>query len=123
VSLCSGVDDLVDGLHGEVEGHELALFQVRHPFQLLASRFAYDGVKSSKSSSNSKTSETRLGDGAVNDPLLAEAVEQTLGDFVSAVALAPCSQSQRQPVRGLALAFIISPRHIFRFLDMKLYLG
>lgn len=25
VGLCGGVDDLVNGLHGEVEGHELAL--------------------------------------------------------------------------------------------------
>jgi hypothetical protein len=25
VSLCGRVDDLIDGLHGEIEGHELAL--------------------------------------------------------------------------------------------------
>lgn len=25
VNLCAGVDDLIDGLHGKVEGHELAL--------------------------------------------------------------------------------------------------
>jgi hypothetical protein len=41
-------------------------------------------VKSSKSSSDSKTGETRFGDRAVNNPLLAEAIEQALRDLVSA---------------------------------------
>jgi hypothetical protein len=47
-------------------------------------RATYNGVEASERSADGQTSETRLGDGAVNDPLLAEAVEEALGDLVSA---------------------------------------
>lgn len=57
VGLCSGVDDLVNGLHGKVEGHELA-----------------DGVQASQGSTDCETSESRLCNGTVDDSLLAEAV-------------------------------------------------
>jgi len=68
--LGGGVDDLIDGLHGEVEGHELA-----------------NRVKTTQGSTNSETAETRLGDRSVNDTLLAEAVEETLGNLVGTVVL------------------------------------
>ena len=45
---------------------------------------AYDGVETSEGGTDSETGETRLGDGRVDDPLLAEAVEETLGDLVTA---------------------------------------
>lgn len=78
VGLSGGVDDLVNGLHGEVEGHELA-----------------DGVQTSKGSTDGQTAETRLGDGRVNDTLVTEAVEQAFGDLVAGETLlsAFCSPS------------------------------
>jgi hypothetical protein len=69
VSLSGRVDDLVNGLHGEVEGHELA-----------------DGVKTSEGGTDGQTAETGLSDGRVNDTLLAEAVKQTFGDLVAGEA-------------------------------------
>jgi hypothetical protein len=69
VGLGGGVDDLVNGLHGEVEGHELA-----------------DGVKTSEGGTDSQTAETRLGDGRVDNTLLAESVKQTFGDLVAGKA-------------------------------------
>ena len=66
VSLSGRVDDLVNGLHGEVEGHELA-----------------DGVEASEGGTDGQTAETGLSDGRVNDTLVAEAVEQTFGDLVA----------------------------------------
>jgi hypothetical protein len=44
-------------------------------------------VQASERSTNRQTGEARLGDGAVNDPLLAEAVEEALGDLVSVGAV------------------------------------
>jgi len=66
VSLSGRVDDLVNGLHGEVEGHELA-----------------DGVEASESGTDGQTAETRLSDGRVNNTLVTEAVKQTFGDLVA----------------------------------------
>ena len=40
-------------------------------------------VKPGDGGADGQTGETRLGDGTVDDSLLAEAVEQTLGDLVS----------------------------------------
>jgi hypothetical protein len=57
VGLCGGVDDLINGLHGEVEGHELA-----------------DWVETSQSGTDGQTTETGLGDGTVDDSLVAEAI-------------------------------------------------
>lgn len=44
----------------------------------------HDGVQASERGTDGQTGETRLGDGGVDDPLLAEAVEETLGDLVTA---------------------------------------
>jgi len=41
-------------------------------------------VETSEGGTDSETGETRLGDGRVDDSLLTEAVEQALGDLVSA---------------------------------------
>jgi hypothetical protein len=40
-------------------------------------------VQTSERGTDGQTGETRLGDGRVNDPLLAEAVEEALGDLVT----------------------------------------
>lgn len=66
VSLGGRVDDLVNGLHGEVEGHELA-----------------DGVETSEGGTDSQTAETGLGDGRVDDTLVTETVEQAFSDLVA----------------------------------------
>ena len=52
-------------------------------------RQTHDGVEASEGGTDSKTSETRLCDGTVDNPLLAEAVEQALGDLVAGALLAP----------------------------------
>ena len=57
VGLRGGVDDLVNGLHGEVEGHELA-----------------DWVQTCECGSDCETTETRFGDGRVDNSLVAEFV-------------------------------------------------
>jgi len=44
-------------------------------------------VKTTEGSTNSETTETRLSNGSVNDTLLTEAVEKTLGHLVGAVVL------------------------------------
>jgi hypothetical protein len=44
---------------------------------------AYDRVEAGEGSTDGETGETRLGDGRVDDSLLAEAVEQALGDLVA----------------------------------------
>lgn len=66
VGLCGGVNDLVDGLHGEVEGHELA-----------------DGVEACKGGTNGEACKPGFRDGRVNNALLAEAVQETFGDLVA----------------------------------------
>jgi hypothetical protein len=47
----------------------------------------YNRVKTTQGSTNSETTETRLGDRSVNDTLLTEAVEETLGNLVGSVVL------------------------------------
>jgi hypothetical protein len=44
-------------------------------------------VKTTKGSANSETTETRLSNGSINDTLLTEAVEKTLGHLVGTVVL------------------------------------
>jgi hypothetical protein len=85
VSLSGGVDDLIDGLHGEVEGHELALDYPESvwPNNLLRSPVSglrgktHNGVQTSEGSTNGDTSKSGLCDGSVNDTLGAEAVQKT----------------------------------------------
>ena len=43
----------------------------------------HNGVKASESCTDGETSEARLGDGAVNNTFLAEAVEKAFCDFVA----------------------------------------
>lgn len=66
VGLCGGVDDLVNGLHGEVEGHELA-----------------DWVKTGERSSDSQTAKAGLSDRAVDDSLVTEAVQKSFCNLVA----------------------------------------
>jgi hypothetical protein len=44
---------------------------------------AYDRVETGESGADGETGETRFGDGRVDNSLLAEAVEQALGDLVA----------------------------------------
>ena len=57
VCLARGVDDLINGLHGEVEGHELA-----HRMQARQCR------------AHRETAESRFSDRTVDDSLVAEAI-------------------------------------------------
>lgn len=50
---------------------------------LQGGRGAYNRVETGEGGTDGKTGETRLGDGRVDNSLLAEAVEQALGDLVS----------------------------------------
>jgi hypothetical protein len=58
VCLGGGVDDLVNGLHGKVERHELA-----------------DRVEASQRRADGQPSEAGFRNGTVNDSLLTEAVK------------------------------------------------
>lgn len=93
VCLCGRVDNLVNGLHGKVERHELALAL---PSELLFAEKEYEGtdnrVQASERSTDGQTSETRLGNGRVDDPLLTKAVEQALGDLVTAGSVSVMSR-------------------------------
>eukprot|EP00128_Syssomonas_multiformis_P014289 Colp12_sorted_trinity150504_noHs@3256 len=70
VSLSGRVNDLINSLHGEVEGHELA-----------------NRLKASHGSANGKTSKTHLGNGGVQDTLRTELVQETLGNLVGTIVL------------------------------------
>lgn len=98
VRLCAGVNDLVNGLHGEVEGHELALPSPLVPgtLQLPSTGGTHHGVQTCQRSTHTETGEPRLGDGAVDYPPLAEAVEQTLCDLVPVVSSARKSPKPHQ---------------------------
>jgi hypothetical protein len=56
-------------------------------------------VQSGQSSTNGKTGEAGLGDGTVNHPLLAEAVEQALCDLVSATPSAQVRRGKKSPIQ------------------------
>ncbi len=66
--LGSGVDDLVDRLHGEVEGHELD-----------------DRLQAGHRGTDADAGEAVLGDRGVDDAASAEFLQQTLGDLVGAL--------------------------------------
>lgn len=59
------VDDLIDGLHGEVEGHELA-----------------HRTQTGEGSADGNTGETHLGDGRIDYPLVAVLFPQTSGHLL-----------------------------------------
>ena len=64
---------------------------------MLCGKETHDRVEASEGGADGETAETGLGDGAVDDTLLAEAVEETFGDFVAvwegtlAILLVICS--------------------------------
>jgi hypothetical protein len=60
------------------------LGSVNFVFKGWVRREAYDRMETGECSAHSEPAESGLGDGAVYDPLLAEAIEKTLCDFVSA---------------------------------------
>jgi hypothetical protein len=64
------VDDVVDGLQGEVHGHKF-----------------YDGSQSHKGSSTSDTCEASFGDGSVPDSFGTVFVDEAFGDFVCSVVI------------------------------------
>lgn len=68
--LGGGVDDLVDGLHGEVEGHELE-----------------DGPEVVEGRPHRQPCEPHLRDGRVDDPLVPVLLPEPPGDLVGAVVL------------------------------------
>ena len=62
------IDDMVDGLHGEVEGHEF-----------------HDGAQPRECRANAEPREAHLGDGRVDHAARPELVEQPLGNLVRAL--------------------------------------
>ena len=75
IRLASRVDDLVDGLHGEVESHELA--SIRGEVNLLVVGTRLRDVhwsETGQSSTSRDTRETHLSDRSVDDTLLTELV-------------------------------------------------
>lgn len=62
---------MVDGLHGEVPGHELD-----------------DGLEAVHGGPNGDSRETRLSDGGIDDAVPAVLLEEPFGDFVGALVLA-----------------------------------
>jgi hypothetical protein len=67
-------------------------------------------VQSSERRTNGQTGETRLGNGTVDDPLLAEAIKQALGHLVPAdrISLGPtlCPASPAKSMLALLLRLI-----------------
>lgn len=59
------------------------------PAATAAGAATHNGVQTRKRGTDGQTGEARLGDGRVNDPLLAEAVEEALGDLVTAAPSVP----------------------------------
>ena len=68
--LGGGIDDLVDRLHGEVEGHELD-----------------DRLQAGHRRTDADAGKAMLGDRRIDDALVAEFLQQTLGDLVGALIL------------------------------------
>lgn len=65
VGLSGTVDDVVDGLHGKVPGHEFT-----------------DGTQAGEGGTDGETGETHFSDRGVDDSALSKLVEQTLGDLM-----------------------------------------
>ena len=84
--LAGGIDDLVDGLHGEVESHELASIRVEVN-SLVESTHLRDvhWSEASQSSTSRNTREPHLGNRCVDDALLTKLVQQTFGDLLTHV--------------------------------------
>ena len=74
--LAGGIDDLIDGLHGEVESHELASTRVKVNFSAVNTRSRnVHWSETGQSSASRNTCKAHLGDRCVNDALLAELVQ------------------------------------------------
>ena len=84
--LGGGVDNMVDRLQGEVEGHELD-----------------DGAEAFETSTDGDTSEASLSDWSVPDALRAIFVPHALGHFVGAVVLGDLFANQENPFVTLDL--------------------
>ena len=76
-----GVDDVIDRLHGEVEGHELD-----------------DWLESVHGGTDGHAGEAVFGDGGVDDAAGAELVEQALADLVGALVLGDLLAEQEDAV-------------------------
>jgi hypothetical protein len=63
----------------------------------------YNGMQTAKGSTDSQTGKAGLCDGGVDDPLLAEPVEQALGDLVCAVVLGDLLAEDEHLLVGLEL--------------------
>lgn len=78
----------------------------------------YNGVQASERGTNSETGETRFSDGAVDDPLLAEAVEEAFGDLVSVSSVSGHSEILPPPIARnesiFASAALLLRRNIFQ---------
>ena len=69
--LGGGIDDVVDGLHGEIEGHEFD-----------------DRLEAGKGRTDGDAGEAMFGDGRVDHPLRPEFLEHALADLVGALIFA-----------------------------------
>ena len=77
------VDDVVDRLHGEVEGHELAtgwILLSKNEYIRARGRDLH-GLQAREGRADSDTSETHLSNGCVDNTLLTELVQEALGDL------------------------------------------
>jgi len=75
MGLASRVDDLVDGLHSEVESHEFASIRGEVNFPVVSTRSKdVHWSETGQSSTSRDTRETHLGDWGVDDTLLTELV-------------------------------------------------
>jgi len=82
IRLPGGIDDLVGGLHGKVESHELASIRVEVNSLAVSTRLRdVHWSETSQSSTSRNTREPHLGDRCVDDTLLTELVQQTFGDL------------------------------------------
>jgi hypothetical protein len=73
--LAGRIDDLVDGLHGEVEGHELASIRAMVNLLIVNTRsWDVHWSKTGQSSTSRNTRKAHLSDRGVDDTLLTELV-------------------------------------------------
>jgi len=93
---CGTVNNLIDGLHGEIESHELA---------------DWLHAATTKSGSDSHTSEAHFGNWSVNDSVLAVLSEKAAGDLVCAIVLGDFLADQNDSF--ISFHFLIH-RHVER---------
>ena len=91
------VDDLVDRLHGEVEGHELD-----------------DRLQPAERRADAQAGEAVLGDRRVDDALGAELLEQALADLVGALVLRDLLAHQEDACRRARISSAMASRSASR---------